>query len=379
MLERFPFPVSVKPLYSRQQAQVAGTKCRALCGGGPRSAQRFADPRDWAPEDNVTSTVVIQPKQGIGDVIWHLPFIQAIAAASPGGTVTFLALPSTQAKELLAAEPCVAETLYFEGRGPARVRVLNLLRLIAMLRRLQCNTVWILDRTSRPAFAAFAAGVPNRIGLGLGRQSWFITNAGIDPKLRHAWPIEWLTALMQAMNIPFAGARPQLKLPPALVALIGRRYEPCPRPWIVLGLGASHPNKDWPTQHWEALIGALRKRTRGTVFLIGGPQQTERALGLIARTAGAPALSACDLTVVEATALLRHATLYVGPDSGPMNLAVAVDTPAIGLFGATPVLRHASYVDVVSPDGGGASPDGMHRISPSLVLERIERHLAGQI
>jgi lipopolysaccharide heptosyltransferase II len=43
----------------------------------------------------VASTVVIQSKQGIGDVVWHLPFIRAIAAATPGGIVTFLTLPSS--------------------------------------------------------------------------------------------------------------------------------------------------------------------------------------------------------------------------------------------------------------------------------------------
>jgi heptosyltransferase-2 len=328
----------------------------------------------------VTSTVIVQPKQGIGDVIWHLPFIQAIAAASPGGTVTFLALPSTHAKELLEAEPCVAQTLYFESRGSALARALNLLRLIAMLRRLQCKTLWILDRTSRPAFAALAAGIPNRIGLGLGRQRWFITNPGIDEKLRHAWPIEWLTALMEAMDIPCANTRPELKLPPALVAMIGRRYESYPRPWIVVGPGASHPAKDWPTPCWESFIGALRDRMHGTVFLIGGPGQMERAHRLITSTAGAQAVNACDLTVIEAAALLHQTTLFVGPDSGPMNLAIAVNTPAIGLFGATPVLLHARYVHVISPDDGRhQSPDGMRRISPDRVLARIEQDFSDQL
>jgi heptosyltransferase II len=35
----------------------------------------------------VKPTAVIQVKPGIGDVIWHLPFIRAIAAATPCGTV----------------------------------------------------------------------------------------------------------------------------------------------------------------------------------------------------------------------------------------------------------------------------------------------------
>jgi hypothetical protein len=40
---------------------------------------------------NVTPLAVIQVKPGIGDVIWHLPFIRAIAAAAPDWQVTFFA------------------------------------------------------------------------------------------------------------------------------------------------------------------------------------------------------------------------------------------------------------------------------------------------
>src|ERR1700676_4755519 len=115
-------------------------------------------------------TVVIQAKQGIGDVIWHLPFIRAIAAATPAGIVTFLTLPSTHGRELLAGEPCVAQTLYYENRGSELARGLHLVRLTALLRTLRPETVWILDRSTRPALAAHAAGIPKRIGLGFGRQ-----------------------------------------------------------------------------------------------------------------------------------------------------------------------------------------------------------------
>ena len=35
------------------------------------------------------STAVIQVKQGIGDAVWHLPFVRAIAGATAEGAVTF--------------------------------------------------------------------------------------------------------------------------------------------------------------------------------------------------------------------------------------------------------------------------------------------------
>ena len=202
----------------------------------------------------MTATAVIQVKPGIGDVIWHLPFIRAIAAVAPGGRVTFLAPPSSHAKELLAAEPAVAETVYFEHSGSELQRGVNLLRLAALLRRGKFRSIWILDRTIRPALAATLAGIPERIGLGLGPQRLFITNPGIDHSHFHDQPIDWLRALMAAMKVPLISTEPDLHLPDATLAGVAERFKACARPWIALGIGASHPDKDWPDQHWAEFV-----------------------------------------------------------------------------------------------------------------------------
>ena len=87
-------------------------------------------------------------------------------------------------------------------------------------------------------------------------------------------------------------------------------------------------------------------------------------------------IDACDLSIAESAALLRLADLFVGPDSGPMNLAAAGGTPAFGLFGSTPVLRYSKFIHAVEPADGRQTPDGMARISPAQVLQRIEPYLA---
>jgi heptosyltransferase-2 len=325
----------------------------------------------------MASTVVIQSKQGIGDTTWNLPYVRAIAAISPGGKIIFLALPSTHAQELLQAEPCVERTLYFESRGPELQRVVHLIRLITMLRRLSCETAWFLDRTVRPAVAAFLAGIPNRIGVGFGAQRWFITNPGVDRSLeREPYHFEWLPPLMAQMQVPLVSQEPNLQLPVGAVAAARKKYGRHARPWIVLGLGGSHPLKAWPFEHWTEFIAALRGRGAGTVFLIGGAAQSAHAEKLIAATAGAPAVNACDSTVLDAAALLKEADCFVGPDSGPMNLAAAVGTPAFGLFGATRVLDHSRFIHPVLPDDGRVTLDGMRRISPANVLARLEPQLA---
>jgi heptosyltransferase-2 len=322
----------------------------------------------------VTPSAVIQVKPGIGDVIWHLPFIRAIAAVSPGQQVTFLAPPSSGAQELLAAERSVAETIYFEHAGSELRRGINLMRLARLLRRNGYRRVWILDRTIRPALASWLAGVPERIGLGLGPQRLFITNPGIDRSHFHDEPIDWLTALMAAMKVPLPTREPNLPVPTETLLAVDAKFAAEPRPWIVLGIAASHPDKDWLEGYWAEFAAALRKRTGGSIFLIGGQQNKARAKELIARTPRAALIDACDLTLLESVALLRHADLFVGSNSGPLNLAAASQTEAFGLFGNTPVLTYSNYIHAVVPEGG-PSPDGMGRILPTDVLDAIAPYL----
>jgi heptosyltransferase II len=323
----------------------------------------------------VTPFAVIQVKPGIGDVIWHLPFIRAIAATVPDGRVTFFAPPTSAAKDLLAAEPRVAATIYFRHAGSELQRGINLVRLVALLRRQRLQSIWILDRTIRPALAAALAGIPERIGIGLGPQGAFITNPGIGREHFHDHPIDWLRALMAAMNVPVPSTEPDLQAPTAVLRSIGEKFAPFARPWIAIGIGASHPDKDWPDAAWCEFLSGLR--TPGTVILVGGPANAARAEKFAFASGSSQIVNACDLSLIEAAALLRLADLFVGPSSGPLNLAAAGGTEAFGLFGSTPVLTYSKFIHAIVP-AGGPCPGGMARIAPAQVLERIAPYLSAQ-
>ena len=185
--------------------------------------------------------------------------------------------------------------------------------LIARLRRRRFRSIWILDRTIRPALAAKLAGIPERIGLGLGPQQRYITNPGIDQSHFHDQPIDWLIALMAAMKVPLPTTEPDLPVPAATLANIGERYESHLRPWIVLGIGGSHPDKDWSDFFWLEFLAGLRRRCAGTIFLIGGPQNTARAKSLIEHTFGTAAINACDLKLIESLRCFASPTSSSAP------------------------------------------------------------------
>src|SRR6185436_18438376 len=116
---------------------------------------------------------------------------------------------------------------------------------------------------------------------------------------------------------------------------------------------------------------------RGTIFLIGGRANAPLAANLLESTAGAETINACDLKLSEAAALMKHADLFVGPNSGPMNIAAAVGTTAFGFFATNKVLTYSRHIHASLPDNGQIGPDGMQRLSPHRVIERIGAYLDG--
>ena len=154
--------------------------------------------------------------------MWHLAFVRAIAAATPEGKVTFLAPPSTRAGNCCRRKPASPRRSISSTAARSCGAASTTFGSIALLRH-AFHTVWILDKTLRPAVAAFLAGTPERIGLGLGPQSLFITNPGIDRRHFHAMPTDWLIALMAAENVPLPRPNPICRCPPQR-RHIGERY-----------------------------------------------------------------------------------------------------------------------------------------------------------
>jgi heptosyltransferase-2 len=278
--------------------------------------------------------------------------------------------PSSAAKELLAAEPRVAPTIYFEHSGSELRRGINLIRLVGLMRRQCPHAIWILDRTIRPALAGTLAGIPERVGIGRGAQNLFITNQGIGQDHFHDHPIDWLRALMVEMRVPLLSTEPDLPLPAAVLTAIALKFGAHDHPWFVLGIGPSHPDKDWSDKVWTEFLAALQYS--GTIFLIGGSANTARAENFIKRSQSPRTVNACSLGLTEAAALIRLADLFVGPSSGPLNLAAAGCTEAFGLFGTTPVLTYSKFIHPIVPDGV-PSPGGMRRIAPYLSHSKIQQ------
>lgn len=296
--------------------------------------------------------MVYMPDRGVGDLMWHLPTLRAIAASTPEGRVLLAARPSSRARDLLAAEPCVTAIDYLDYRAGTFRHLVEIIDFYRLCRARRPRAVWILEKIDRPAIGAALAGVPERRGFGLGhgQERWLTHGPFLPRAMRPAHRIEKLAAFEAAQGLKIDSREPALIPVPAAVDVVERDYGRLPRPWIVYGVGASEPRRTWPLERFARLSEQLAD-LGGTRFWLGGPGDSEAVDRHLANGPGA--LNVCHLKLDVGAALMSRADLVIGNDSGPLNVAAAVGAPSVVLFGDSPPLSYSRYlIPVVGPPGG---------------------------
>jgi heptosyltransferase-2 len=315
---------------------------------------------------------VIQPLPGIGDMIWHLAHIRAIAQ-HVGAPVTLIAKASARAEQLLAGEPAVRKVLRVERaeRG-ARFGGLD---LVPLLLRHRFRRVYLLHHSRSLAFATALAGVRERYGYGFGRQRAFLNRGPfLPPPALHLHPFDQATAWLEAAGIALPDPRPRLDVAVAARAVARERIGATGAPFAIFGIASSQANKQWGAESFAALARALLGAGWPRLVLAGGPAEAPLAAAIRAALGPeAPRLAeALGWELGLLAGLCAEAAFYVGNDTGAMNLAAAVGTRAYGLFGGTPPFHHSPEILPITPPDGRADPlSGMARITPTAVLAAI--------
>jgi ADP-heptose:LPS heptosyltransferase len=125
------------------------------------------------------------------------------------------------------------------------------------------------------------------------------------------------------IGVRIKNVRPDCPRDPSLDATWRDRLAGLPRPWVIVNrrAGPFTPNKDWPAPYWDETVASLNKT--GSVIEIG--------------QAGLPSTARLDLrgrtSLNDLISVMAVADVHVGPISGPVHIAAAVDTPAVVIYG----------------------------------------------
>lgn len=320
--------------------------------------------------------LVIQPLPGIGDMVWHIPHLRAIARHEPEKQVSVLTKPRSLSDQLLASTPDVAEVLWVKRKPGPHDGLRGFFRLVAELRRRRFRKVWILHDSSRYALAAWLAGIPRRAGIASGWQRLLFTDHPTPPVPETPHTVERADLLLRGLAVEISRPIPIITPSAASRSAILARLDACPRPWFALGIGSSEAFKQWGTDNFADLAGALLQRYGGSCFLLGGASEQAMADAIAQRAAGSGTLvPLIQAPLQEVIALLAEAQLFVGNDTGMLNLSAACGAHSIGLFGHTVsawVASSSPRIHPVYPDAG-LSSEGVTQIRLQAVLQEINQ------
>lgn len=287
--------------------------------------------------------ILIVKLSAIGDVIHALPVSHALRQCFPQARITWVV--ERAAYDLLTNNPDIDEIILFDKPKFKSLSgfLQNAPQFIRLLRQRQFDLALDLQGLLKSALISYFSGAKKRLvyqntreGSRMFSQRVVGPNANGHVVDRYLDVVRALGCQVEQPVFQIHISEKEAHAAQAVMAQAGLSGE---RPYVVLALGANWPNKIWPPGHFAILVDKLFAQQVIPV-VVGGPGD-RKLLDRLNQTAEIPAVDLIGKTSLKQLAyVIRHATAFVGGDTGPMHLSAALGTPTIALMGPTDTNRN---------------------------------------
>ena len=312
----------------------------------------------------------------MGDILNTLPAVSALRASFPAARLDWLV--DEKWRPLVAAVAGLDAVIPLKQSSWSHLR-----QTCSELRRAHYSCAIDFQGLYKSALLARFSGAPRRVGFGpsIVRErgaTVFYTERVASPATH---VVDQYLALAEHFGARLPGrdvasmfplrtsAQDEAYVTGALAATGLREY-------FVLSPGGGWISKCWPAERYGELHRRLARRFGYGGVVSFGPG--ERALAeSLRQAAGEPAPLLLEMDLPQLIAALRRARLFIGGDSGPLHLAVALGTPVVGIYGPTDPARNGPYFpdDIAIRNAGPA--DTTHRrgstISPTMLSISVDQ------
>ena len=288
------------------------------------------------PLEGMRRMLVIRHRAG-GDLLLTTPALRALKRGLPRCRIEVLTAKGFGA--LLLGNPDVDQVLEFDRRSLGSQAA-----LYARLARGGYDAVLDLVSNPRTAWMTALTRARVRAGYDIAGRRWAYTisvprepvQAG-GPVLRYA--PEAALDVVRALGLPTAGTDLTFRVTEAAETAVEAWWREAERKGEISGpVVACLPTGSWPAKTWEperfaAAMDALAEGA--TVLWTWGPGERDQVAAVRSRMRRDRSLMAPPTGWQELGALLRRCAVWVGNDSGPKHLAVALGIPTVTVFGPT--------------------------------------------
>jgi len=274
----------------------------------------------------------------LGDVIHGIPVAAALRERFPSARIDWLVDP--RYVQLLGLVKGLNAAIPVDPRR----RPLAMLSTIAGLRRVKYTAAIDLQGLLKSAALARLAGGWQTIGfprehLRESSAGMFYTDRAHPGDRRHV--IFKNLSLLAPLGIKQPPASFPLKLQDrtAMEEAVNRAGADT---YALINPGAAWPNKRWPPDRFGALATAIRKTSGLRSVVVWGPGEQKLATAVVEASDGNAVLSP-PTTMLDIFSMAAGAAVMVSGDTGPLQIAAAVGTPVVALFGPTQSERNGPW------------------------------------
>jgi heptosyltransferase-1 len=105
--------------------------------------------------------------------------------------------------------------------------------------------------------------------------------------------------------------------------------------YIVITPFTTRPQKHWVENRWNDVAKSLSADTGLRTVILGGPVDVEAGKRIASQGEGRILNMTGQTSLRQAAALIKHASLLIGVDTGLTHVGIAFDVPMIAIFGPT--------------------------------------------
>jgi ADP-heptose:LPS heptosyltransferase len=302
-------------------------------------------PRAPLPAAEIHKVLVLRLDR-IGDVLMSLPALSDLRAALPAAHIR-LAVGAWSAE--VAKSAPVDELLVWNAPWVGRKDegALSWPELAARARALRSERLDLaLDLTADPraVLLGWLSGARRRFGYGNAGFGFLLTDVlPLDETV--SWTEESRRAVAAAVGVPTPMGQPDPRTDEDRAfarRLLGTLGLEGRRPLVGLHPSGGRLVKQWPLERWAEVLGALQRDFGATVLVTGSAADGALAAQVAALVPERPLDLTGKLSVRETMAVIGELDLFLSPDTGPMHMACATDTPSVSVFGPSDPARFFS-------------------------------------
>ena len=323
----------------------------------------------------MTDICIVYTHHKLGDLIWQLPYIKAISEHHKQ-KVDLIVRKKTQAKNILRDLDHINLINYNDFRKGLYYWI-DVAKLMMIYKYNKYTHVYVLDKVNKPAIAAKLCGVKNIVGPGIGNQKkWLTVNKYLS---NDDWNLNYSEQSQKMLAINSININ---NIYPEITSNVNRFREGNSDlekrgKKIAFGIDSFEDYKMWYEEDFVKLADRLyEKGLFDYIYLICSKEKSYLVTNIKKISNKEYFIDCSNKDLNGIIFALKNSNFLVGNNSGPINLAAALNVKTFGLIANDPIdeLKY-SKIKIITPENYNnircREREGMKKLKVERVLTKI--------